>query len=106
MAINLVGREIENIAKTFALSVCQEIDVQKVLLYGSYAKGDFSKDSDIDIAVVSNDFTGDPIEDIMKLMRIRRKIDKRIEPRAIRSEDFNRNNPLSKEIIDTGIEII
>ncbi len=32
------------------------IDVQKVILFGSQAKGTFKKESDIDIAVVSRDF--------------------------------------------------
>ncbi len=37
--------------------------------------------SDIDVAVVGDNFTGDPVEDILTHMRMRRKIDYRIEPR-------------------------
>lgn len=32
------------------------INVEKVILYGSYANGTFRKDSDIDLAVISEDF--------------------------------------------------
>ena len=32
------------------------VEVQKVILYGSYAKGNFRKDSDIDFVVVSDNF--------------------------------------------------
>ena len=32
------------------------ISIQKVIIFGSQAKGDFRKDSDIDIAVISKDF--------------------------------------------------
>ena len=32
------------------------ISIQKVIIFGSQAKGDFRKDSDIDIAVISRDF--------------------------------------------------
>ena len=61
--------------------------------------------SDIDVAVVGDNFTGDPVEDILTHMRMRRKIDYRIEPRPFKTEDFNLSNPLAREIITTGKEI-
>ena len=72
---------IEKIAKDFGRLVQEELDVKYIYLYGSYVKGTQTEDSDIDIAVVGDDFSGDPIADTLILMRIRRKIDKRIEPR-------------------------
>ena len=96
----------EEIARKFARQVQEELAVTNVYLYGSYAKGNFSEGSDIDIAVVGDDFTGDPIEDTMILMRIRRKVDNRIEPRPFRTSDFNETDPLSKEIMETGVMII
>jgi predicted nucleotidyltransferase len=36
----------------------RNITVDKMLVFGSYAKGDFTKDSDLDIAVISRDFNG------------------------------------------------
>lgn len=98
--------EIEEIAKDFARLVQKEVDVKSIYLFGSYARGNFSEDSDIDIAVIGDDFTGDPIEDTMILMRIRRKVDTRIEPRAFMTSDFNKYNPISKEIMETGIIIM
>lgn len=101
------SREIaEEIARNFGKLVQKELDVKKVYLYGSYAKGNFSEDSDIDIAVVGDDFVGDPIEDTMLLMRIRRKVDNRIEPRPFRTSDFTKSNPISKEIMETGVIIM
>lgn len=72
---------IEKIAKDFGRLIQEELDVKYIYLYGSYVKGTQTEDSDIDIAVVGDDFSGDPIADTLILMRIRRKIDKRIEPR-------------------------
>ncbi len=40
----------------------------KVILYGSYSNGSHDIDSDIDVAVISPDFTGDRIEDQFSLM--------------------------------------
>jgi len=39
------------------------ISVDKVILYGSYAKGKARTDSDIDVAVVSKDFGKDRVEE-------------------------------------------
>ncbi|NLN48495.1 MAG: nucleotidyltransferase domain-containing protein [Clostridiales bacterium] len=97
---------IEKIAKDFGRLVQEELDVKYIYLYGSYVKGTQTEDSDIDIAVVGDDFSGDPIADTLILMRIRRKIDNRIEPRPFKSCDFNSLNPFTKEIIETGVMIM
>jgi len=97
---------IEKIARDFGTLVQKEFDVKNIYLYGSYAKGTNSEDSDIDIAVIGDDFSGDLIDDTFKLMRIRRKIDNRIEPRPFRTCDFNTSNPFSNEIMKTGIMIM
>ena len=39
------------------------------------------------------------------LMKIRRKVDIRIEPRPFNVKDFNLSNPIAREIIDSGILI-
>ncbi len=39
-------------------------------------------------------------------MRLRRKIDLRIEPHPINEKDFNAMNPFAFEIQHTGIEIV
>ncbi len=41
----------------------------------------------------------------MKLMRIRRKVDLRIEPHPIKEDDFTGMNPFANEIRKSGIEI-
>jgi hypothetical protein len=40
-----------------------------------------------------------------QLMRLRRKVDLRIEPHPINEKDFNTMNPFAFEIQQTGIEI-
>ena len=41
----------------------------------------------------------------VKLMKLRRKFDTRIEPHAFRESDFEISNPLANEILKTGLEI-
>ena len=97
-------REVIDIVKRFALKVNEKYDCVGIILFGSYAKGSSNIDSDIDIAVVLKDY--DNLMNIqLELMRLRRKIDSRIEPHPIKESDFNENNPLVNEIKKYG-EII
>jgi predicted nucleotidyltransferase len=106
MASGIINSQIEHIVKEYANLVMKELKVSEMYLYGSYAKGTFSADSDIDIAVVGENFIGDPVEDMLKLMRIRRKVDMRIEPHPFKSSDFELSNPYIQEILKTGIKIL
>ncbi len=74
-------------------------------LYGSYASGQAHPDSDIDIAVVSSDFSGDRLADWDLVCKIRRGIDVRIEAIPFRPERFRDENPLVWEIKKNGIKI-
>lgn len=44
--------------KEFVKKLSKDLDVTKVILFGSRATGDASKDSDIDLIIVSKDFKG------------------------------------------------
>ena len=97
---------IKKIAERYAVLLKEEIDVQSVYLFGSYVKGTNTKDSDIDILVVSDSFGDDVIEDRVKLMKIRRKVDYRIEPHPLRSSEFDLSNPFVREVLNTSIRIM
>lgn len=79
--------------------------VKSAYLYGSYIKGNFNENSDIDIAVVLDCLT-DTIDEIYRLMKHRRQFDLRIEPHPFLFNEFNRNNPFADEILKSGIKII
>lgn len=79
--------------------------VTEAILFGSYAKGTEKEESDIDIAIISDDFTGDRFEDRRKIVPFRRKIDSRIEPMPFRPERFAEGGNLVDEIKKTGIKI-
>jgi predicted nucleotidyltransferase len=58
----------------------QGIRVSKMILFGSHAKGNAAKDSDIDIAIISRQFGRDAIKEMMLLRRLAMQIDSHIEP--------------------------
>ncbi len=93
-----------NIAQKYAGAVKANYNYIKIILFGSYAKGNFNEDSDIDIAVIFKDYSN-LIDMQLELMRLRRKIDSRIEPHPFRESEFESSNPLVSEIIKYGQEI-
>lgn len=93
-----------NIAQRYANAVNANFDYIRIILFGSYAKGNFNDDSDIDIAVVLKDY-GNLIDMQLELMRLRRNIDSRIEPHPFRESEFELSNPIVSEILKYGQEI-
>jgi len=97
-------RDAVNIAEEYANAVKSKYDFVKIILFGSYAKGTWNEDSDIDIAVVLRDYSN-LIDTQLDLMRMRRKIDSRIEPHPFREKDFVATNPIVNEIMKFGQDI-
>jgi predicted nucleotidyltransferase len=97
-------RDALNIAAKYADVVKSKYDFVKIILFGSYAKGNYNEDSDIDIAVILKDYNN-LIDTQLDLMRLRRKIDSRIEPHPFREVDFEKTNPIVNEIIKYGQDI-
>lgn len=81
------------------------IKIREAILFGSFVKGTAKEWSDIDVALVSPDFTGNRFEDRRRIVPLRRKIDSRIEPIPFRPEDFYDGGMLAEEIKRTGLRI-
>lgn len=81
-------------------------EIESAYLFGSYAKGKSTEDSDIDLALIFTNLDDSKRFDIqVQLMLLAAKIDSRIEPHPISHEDFNSGNPFVAEIKKTGIEL-
>ncbi len=75
------------------------------ILYGSYANGQVREESDIDVALISQAFTGDRFEDRRRIVPLRRKIDSRIEPMPFTPAGFSKGGNLIDAIKKNGIRI-
>jgi predicted nucleotidyltransferase len=95
--------EITTIARNYAEKVLNHFRVKKVVLFGSQAKGNSHKDSDIDIAVIVEKLETDFLESEAKLYKLRREIDLRIEP--ILLEEMNDSSGFINQVMSEG-EII
>ena len=96
--------ETLSVVQKYAETVKNKFDFQKIILFGSYSKCNQSEDSDIDVAVVFEDYEN-RMERQVELMKLTRKIDTRIEPHPFREYEFNISNPLVKEIVSYGLEV-
>jgi len=84
----------------------QGIQVFRMYLYGSFAKGQTHADSDIDVAVFLDRDEIEGFQEDMELMRCRRDIDLRIEPHAFSKKDLDDPDPFVQEIVKTGERIV
>ena len=100
----LAPEEIKRIARQYARKVRRKYKESRLILFGSYTKGTFHSESDIDIAVILPGFEN-LMETQLELMRLRRDIDTRIEPHPIKSGDFDSDCVLTTEIKKYGWEI-
>ncbi len=95
--------KVLNVAKEYAIAVRKAINATAIFLYGSYAKGTATKDSDIDIAVVVDKIPGDYLNTMTILWRLTRSIDCDIEPVLLTADDYE--SGFLSTIQKTGITV-
>lgn len=80
---------VRKLVEEYAKLVVNNMVVKKIILYGSYARGDYKKDSDIDVAVVvsKESISKDILDDMAKLFKLRRDISNDIEPVLLIDEE-------------------
>lgn len=80
--------DARKIAQSFVDAVRRSgTTVTSASLFGSYAKGTATDDSDIDVCVVSPQFGNDYIDEMVGLRKIALTIDSRIEPVPLAPKD-------------------
>ena len=94
-----------NIAQRYAETLKSRFEYKKIILFGSYAKGNPREDSDIDIAIVFSDYAN-RLDRQVELMKLTRLIDTRIEPHPFRENEFEISSPFVNEIITYGTEVM
>ena len=99
----IIGQAVENYIKDLA----QVYQVDHAILFGSYADGTARWDSDIDIAIFSEDATEENRLDMMAdclLRAVPYNLD--IQPVVYPTADYTADNDfIQKEIIGKGIEL-
>lgn len=90
------------LARTYKSMIAEHLPVEALYLYGSYSKGGFTPDSDIDIAVVVKERSDNFLSDTPLLWKIGRKVSYLIEPVLLATGE---DSPLYHDVMRTGIRI-
>jgi len=100
------NKAIDKARKLIALLKTNGIDVYEAYLFGSAAMDKADEYSDIDIAIVSGNFTGIPFYDVKKISKFRRSVDLRLEVHPFSLNDILHNPPLFfVDIKNKGVQI-
>lgn len=86
--VQAIYQNIDEIIANYIEKLKRHIRVEKVILFGSYARGKPRPWSDIDLAVVSPDFHGGTEEDHLLLAKVAREITPQIEAIPYLPDDF------------------
>ena len=90
-------------ARTFARLAQSVVPVGDAYLFGSYAAGTASDDSDLDVAILVPTLRRDYLGTLTRLYRLRAEVDLRIEPHLIVQDSDPQG--FSGEILRTGIRL-
>ncbi|MFQ6082621.1 MAG: nucleotidyltransferase domain-containing protein [Candidatus Aminicenantia bacterium] len=99
------SNKVIKIINKYIRIISKDISVERVILFGSYVRGDYDRESDIDLAVISPDFSKkDYLENIQYLYRIGSDMEEIIEALPYTSEEYENADPRSflGEIKRTG----
>jgi len=91
---------VVNTVQQYADVVTQEFSPNAIILYGSHATGTPNEESDIDVAVIFNGFSGDWLEASARLWHLTRRVSTYIEPVLLDSLDDK--SGFVKNIYKTG----
>lgn len=97
---------IKKAKKLRALMEEDSIPVKKFFLYGSAARGNTHRWSDIDVAIVCEPFDEEPFREYCRIASFAYKVDPRISIQYFRPEHFVRTiSAIANEVSREGIEI-
>ena len=86
--------------KRYAEAVKREFSPSAIILFGSCVNGNPHENSDIDVGIVFNDFTGDWLETSARLWRLRHNISFDIEPHLL--DKANDKSGFVSHVMKTG----
>jgi len=104
----MVSAEITGVIKKYLHLLAQNgIPVQRAFVYGSHARNDERKDSDIDVMLVSDYFDTTDLYKISKPWRYAADVDHRLEPVSVCEKRFINDDAsrLIAVVKQEGIEI-
>ena len=102
------GNKIKEVRTEFLHEIVSSFEIDQIILFGSYARGDYHENSDIDLIIIGS-FQERFFERIGKILDLSPS-DLNIEPLVYTKEEFNKmqqnENPFILTVISEGIALI
>ncbi|HPI85408.1 MAG TPA: nucleotidyltransferase domain-containing protein [Bacteroidales bacterium] len=105
----MADEKVINIIRRYVYLLDNEgLGIDKAFLYGSYASGSNSENSDIDLMLVSGLISDNDIQKKSRAWILTKDVDTRIEPYLISTTRFTKDDisPLIEVVKREGIEIL
>lgn len=101
-----IPESIQKIIEDYVMKLSKVIPIEKVIIFGSYAKGNSHEYSDVDIAIFSDYFKDmSRVDGIYFLLLNAMDYDIDIEPQPFTIDEYNQPIGIVSEIVKTGIEL-
>lgn len=83
----------------------ENIRIMRTILFGSQVRGTATEWSDIDVALVSPDFSGRRFDDNCRIRKVKLRTNTRFDTHPFTQEDFDSSPFAHHEILKYGVEI-
>lgn len=98
--------DIKIILSELTRQLLDVVNIHKIILFGSWAKGTALINSDIDVALIFENENFEEIEVYRIINNLNKKFKKEIQIHTFSKKSFNKDNKLVDEIKKDGIEIL
>jgi len=104
---NFIDRETNKIVKRFVNLIIKKFNIKKIIIFGSFARGDYHKGSDLDLVIVG-EFKERFIDRIGKIIELNDS-DLVIEAMVYTEEEFQKmiqeRRPFIEQVLEEGIVV-
>jgi predicted nucleotidyltransferase len=104
---NFIDRETNKIVKRFINLIIKKFNLKKIIIFGSFARGDYHKGSDLDLVIVG-EFKDRFIDRIGKIIELNNS-DLEIEAMVYTEEEFQKmiqeRRPFIEQVLEEGIVV-
>ena len=104
---NFIDRETNKIVKRFINLIIEKFNLKKIIIFGSFARGDYHKGSDLDLVIVG-EFKERFIDRIGKIIELNDS-DLEIEAMVYTEEEFQKmiqeRRPFIEQVLEEGIVV-
>ncbi len=103
-----MGKKRNGEIEAFVEKLKEKISIEKIIIFGSRARGDYLEDSDVDLIIISKDFRGIPFYERMDKLILLWDSPLDLEALCYTPEEFEKKKKeigIVSEAVREGIEI-